>query len=472
MGSGVEDRVGANDNVGTGAGGRLWVRGGTLVGEHGTWRGDVLILDGKIAAVGDPAAWARLPHLDDVPVLDASGRHVLPGVIDVHVHFRDPGLTHKEDFLTGSAAAACGGVTTVLDMPNTIPPVSTAAALEHKRRAIEGRSYVDYGLYGAITDENAAELEAMAAAGAIAWKLFLGPTTGDIRAPELGALLEIFQAIAPLGLPVVVHAEDRSVIERAEARLRPSGSRDYEDLLASRPRMGELVAVDTAARLAEATGVRVHLAHLALREAVDVVAHHKERGVPVTAETCPPYLFLSREDAPRFGPEFKILPPVRDREDGEALWRGLQDGTVDVVATDHAPHLPEEKEGAADIWSVPGGSRGVETLLPLMLDAVAAGRLSLPRLVAVLCANPARIFGLYPAKGTLRPGADGDLVVVDLERETAIDEARLHSKGKRSLFHGRRIRGAIEATVLRGRPVAVEGELVGEPGGRLLRPAR
>src|SRR5690606_5551999 len=206
-----------------------------------------------------------------------------------------------------------------------------------------------------------------------ALKLFLGPTTGDIQAPSLGELLEIFRDLPRLGLPVVVHAEDRSVIEAASSRVRAAGGQDYEAFLDSRPRWGELLATETAARLAEASGVPVHIAHVALREALDILRRYKKRGVPITGETCPPYLYFSREDFQHLGREFKILPPVRDVADREALWQALAEGLLDVVATDHAPHLPSEKEGAPDLWATPGGTSGVETLVPLMLDAVHRG---------------------------------------------------------------------------------------------------
>lgn len=454
--------------------GDLWVRGGRVVSPAGEFAADILIREGRIAAIGTPEV-IRAAAGDETPVLDAAGCHVLPGVIDVHVHFRDPGLTHKEDFASGSAAAACGGVTCVLDMPNTLPPVSQGSLLEEKRRLIEGRSYVDFGLYGVIAAggdlaASISRLSGLAQAGAIAFKLFLGPTTGDIRAPEVGELLPIFRTVARWDLPIVVHAEDRSVIEVAESQRRPSGSRDYRDLLASRPRFGELLAVETAARLAQETGARVHIAHLALAEAVDIVRRYRREGVAISAETCPPYLFLSEEDAARLGPAFKILPPVRSRQDQAALWRGLRDGTIEVVATDHAPHLPEEKAAAKDIWAVPAGTPGVETMVPLMLNAAAQGRLTLPRVVELLSAAPARIFGLYPRKGALQVGSDGDLTVVDLSATVTVDEKAMKTRAQTSLFHGWQLKGKPVATVVRGRVVAREGQLMGPPIGVFMRP--
>lgn len=476
MGAQVEQGPGQGDHGNRGNQGDLWVQNGRLVTPAGEFAADILIRGGRIAAIGTPEVIRRAAG-EGTPVLDAAGCHVLPGVIDAHVHFRDPGLTHKEDFLTGSAAAACGGVTCVLDMPNTLPPVSQGSLLEEKRRLLEGRSYVDFGLYGVIAQGGdlasaISRLSGLLQAGAIAFKLFLGPTTGDIRAPEVGELLPIFRTIAQWGLPIVVHAEDRSVIEVAEAQRRSSGSRDYRDLLASRPRFGELLAVETAARLAQETGARVHIAHLALAEAVDIVRRYRRQGVALTAETCPPYLFLSEDDAARLGPAFKILPPVRSRQDQAALWQGLQDGTIDVVATDHAPHLPEEKEAAGDIWAVPAGSPGVETLVPLMLDAVSEGRLSLSRLVELLCAAPARIFGLYPRKGSLQVGSDGDLTIVDLSATVTVDAQQMKSRAKSSLFHGWQLKGKPVATVVRGAVVAREGQLVGPPKGVFLQPEK
>ncbi|HEY8416459.1 MAG TPA: allantoinase AllB [Limnochordales bacterium] len=451
----------------------LWVRGGTIVTAAGVFPGDVLVRGGRIAAVihrdeaQGPLGWGLQGPAAQRPVriLDATGLHILPGLVDVHVHFRDPGLTHKEDFLSGTAAAACGGVTTVLDMPNTLPPVATRALFEEKRTRLAGRAYVDYGLYGVVDESNFADLPELAKAGAIAFKLFLGPTTGDIRAPGWGRLMDVFKLVAELGLPLVVHAEDRDVIEYHEQR---AGQHlDYLGFLATRPPFGELAATQTTCLLAAVTGARVHIAHVSLADAVDLIREAKERGAPVTAETCPPYLFMTAEDCERLGPVSKVLPPIRHRVDQERLWEGLHDGTLEVIATDHAPHLVEEKLGKS--WlTAPGGMIGVETMLPSLLTAVGEGRLTLPQVVEWTSTRPAEIFGLAGRKGDIRPGCDGDLVLVDLDAEWTLRPDDLHSKSKNSPLLGARLRGKVVHTVVRGHVVVENGQLTGSPVGAWL----
>ncbi|MBO8140883.1 MAG: dihydroorotase family protein [Firmicutes bacterium] len=469
----------------------LWVRGGTVVTARRTFPGDVLVRDGRIAAVVErTSGGAPFSPSGDVRVLDASGLYVLPGLVDVHVHFREPGLTHKEDFSTGTAAAACGGVTTVLEMPNTDPPVSRPAILDAKAARLAGRAYVDYGLYAVIDESNYAELPGLAAAGAIAFKLFLGPTTGDIRAPGWGRLMEVFETVARLGLPLVVHAEDRDVIEYWQARVAqeaaggdaqdvpgqasagPAGAAgvDYRRFLATRPRFGEVAATQTVCLLAGFSGARVHIAHVSIAQSVDIIREAKDRGAPVTAETCPPYLLMTAEDCERLGPVAKILPPIRDAADRDRLWQGLAENTLDIIATDHAPHLSEEKEGKP--WlTAPGGMIGVETLLPALLTEASRGRLSLNQLVRWTSTRPAEIFGLAPRKGDIRPGADGDLVLVDPGARWTVRAEDLHSKSKASPLLGTELVGRVVHTVLRGQVVVEDGRLVSGPLGERLLPS-
>lgn len=448
----------------------LIIADGTVVTSTGRYPADVAVREGRIAALLSPgegrAFTARL--------VDARGLFVLPGAIDVHVHFRDPGLTHKEDFLSGTAAAACGGVTTVLDMPNTLPPVTNPAALAEKIAALEGRAYVDYGLYAAMTPESLPHLEALADGGALAFKVFAGPTTGGLRAPEWGELIEPFRRLARRNRPVVVHAEDRAAIDGARTGPATSGGdgapgNAYAAFLASRPRAGEVLATASALVLAAQTGVRLHIAHVALREAVPLLAWAKAEGAPVSAETCPQYLFADRMVCAGLGSLAKVLPPIRDPEDREALWQGLQDGIIDVMATDHAPHAAEEKEGRP-FSEAAAGVIGVETMLPLLLDAAAAGQARLEQIVAWTSERPAVLFGLGPAKGAIQVGADADLALVDLAAPWRIERAFLHSRGKNTLFDGRSGRGRVVATFLRGEPVVSDGRLREHPAGRFITP--
>lgn len=468
----------------------LVISGGTIVTADRIFVGDVVVRDGRIAAVseadvsGEVSAGAALGGGTGGPgdgvsgrVIDASGMYVLPGLVDVHVHFRDPGMTRKEDFATGTAAAALGGVTTVLDMPNTSPPVSSSARFQDKTAAVAGRAYVDYGLYGVINEHNLGELAGMAEAGAAAFKLFLGPTTGDIRAPGRGRLMEVFEIVRDLGLPLVVHAEDRDVIEYWERRIAERAGEehgepraldcDYAAFLASRPRFGEAAATQTVCLLAAMTDTPVHIAHVSIAEAVAVIRQAKAAGAPVSAETCPPYLTMTAADCRRLGPLSKILPPIRHSADQDALWRGLHDGVIDIIATDHAPHEPAVKDGPS--WmEAAGGMIGVQTMLLQLLGEVHRGRMSLHDLVRWTSRGPAQRFGLADRKGDVRVGLDADLVIVDPRRATTVTAEFLQSRSKNSPLMGTTLRGAVVHTILRGHVVVRDGRLTGPPVGRRL----
>ena len=457
----------------------LLIKGGTIWTESGPVHGDLLLdMDGRVAEIVDRSRTTGSvssppgPPVRPEQIIDATGLWVLPGAVDVHVHFRQPGLTASEDFTTGSAAAACGGVTTVLDMPNTLPPVRDKEALLAKIQEIAGCSYVDYGLFGAAVakDEGALipTVEEMAAAGACGIKVFLGPTTGDIEAPGWGALYQLCRHLGGDGPVLTFHCEDRGVIHAASAkrdRLDPSA---YQSLLELRPRFGELLATDGVLRLARETGARVHIAHVALKEAVEAISRAKEAGAPVTAETCPQYLFLCDEDYIRFGAQMKALPPIRTAGDRAALWEGLLGGGLDTVATDHAPHTRKEPRSVG-VWEPPFGIAGVQTLLPLLLDQAIKGACAVEDVVRWTSSNPAKAYGLFPKKGSLRPGADGDIVLIDPGGEWHCGEPWWKGRSRNTPFWGRTGNGLPVTTLLKGRVVSENGEVVGAPRGEFLK---
>lgn len=444
----------------------LVVRGGTLVSPQGRVRCGVAIDGGVIVAVGadDALPLARA-------AIDASGRYVIPGVIDSHVHFREPGLEYKEDWQTGSAAAACGGVTTVLEMPNTRPPTATVDALRLKLERAAQKAHVDYGIYGLLGQDNLAELPVLAQHGVIGFKCYMGETVGSIPSPDDGVMLEAFRVIARLGLRVAVHAENNGIMQREIARLKTEGRRDPLAHLDSRPDICAVEAVGRALRFAEAAGCRLHVCHESSRDVLPLIRDARRRGVDVTVETCPHYLLLNADDMRRLGPVLRMNPPVRAAGHAEALWEGLRDGTIDMVATDHSPHTVEEKT-RADIWEAISGFPGVETAVPLMLTEVNRGRLSFERYVEVACVNPARAWGLYPKKGALGVGSDGDVVIVDMQRAGEIRGADLHSKSKITPFEGVKTQGRPVCTIVRGGVVMRDGEVTGAAGwGRAVTPA-
>lgn len=450
----------------------LVIKNGMVVTGGGTFEGGVAISGGVFVAIG---AGDCLP--DAKRVVDARGRHILPGIIDGHVHFREPGLTYKEDFGTGSSAAVCGGVTTVIDMPNTIPPTADAEQVEVKRRLAEEKSLVDFGIIGVILQTNISQIPPMKEAGVVGYKIFFGETIGNLPCPDDGMCLEAFAAIAESKLPLAVHAESRPIMSHYTNKLKAAGQNDPVVWESSRPAVCEAESVAHAIFFAETFGVKLHIFHMSSKQAAWLVRDAKRRGLRVTAETAPHYLLREAGEMARWGPLLKMNPPVRSRDHGEVLWDGLVNGYVDMVATDHSPHTWEEKGTdqtgkllKPSIWDCISGFCGVETNVPLMLTAVNNGRLTLEQYIKVASENPARVWQLYPKKGAIRLGSDGDVVIVDMNKEAVIDAAKLHSRCKPSPWHGWKVKGMPVLTAVRGHVQMEDGEPAGKPIGRMLRP--
>lgn len=458
----------------------LIVKNGTIVTSHAAFRADIGVISERIACIG------RLEGCSAREVYDADGKYVFPGFIDEHVHSRDPGLTHKEDFTHSTMSAAVGGITTVLEMPNSVPPVIDAASFRNRVEAIGPQAFVDYGLWGmVIGDLNTHKLPELAEAGVIGFKFFWGYALNKhtmelvynfkkdddvFFPPDEGEIYEAFLTIGGLGRPVAIHAENSHVIARLAAKERQTGQADYASFLRSRPSFTEALTVQAGITLAKAAKVHLHVLHIAAAEGVDLVRQARLEGQAVTAETCPHYLLLSDEDWPRLHGDMKIYPPIREKTHQVRLWEGIRNGDLQVIGSDHAPH--EEKEKVGDIWTVPAGACGVQTLVPLILDAASKGRLTLNQVAALLSENPARIWGLYGKKGALIPDADADFTIVDMQRETVLRRDQLLSKNRIAPFDGVTVRGVPVATFVRGRKVAEEGKPIGTPGGRLVTPVR
>jgi dihydroorotase len=446
----------------------LVIKGGTLASDTTLIPASIAIADGRIVAVGAAEA---MP--DAREVLDAAGLYVLPGAIDVHVHYREPGYTHKEDWDTGTAAAAMGGVTTVFEMPNVNPPTGTIDALRLKQQAA-AKARVDYGLYGLLAEDTIDNLDALVDGGVAAFKCFMGNTFGNLPSPPTGAMLEGFEIVARHGLRIALHAETASIMARREAKLKAVGRRDPLAHLAARPAVVAVEAVSRAAVLAEWTGARIHILHVSSADELAPLRAARARGIDVTAETCPHYLLLDERAYDRLGSIVRVNPPIRERHHQDALWAALADRTIDMIATDHAPHLPREKTHA-DIWQADCGFPGVETQMALLLTQVAAGRLSLTDYVRLSAVAPAKAFGLYPAKSALLPGSDADIAIVDLAREHTIEAAGLHSRSLLTPFDGVSVRGVPVHTLVRGRFIMRDRALVedtkgwGRPVGRIQR---
>ena len=458
---------------------RLRIANGMLITSRGQARADLVCRDGVIERIGDAGASEAVDE-----EIDASGLMVFPGFIDPHVHSRDPGLTHKEDFAHSTRAAAAGGVTTLLEMPNAIPPVSSAAIFED-RAAQHGRvASVDFGLWGlALGAQNLAEIPALFAAGAVGVKLFWGyalhrvtqtlvynladeATENLIQPPGNGDVLELCREVARVGGLLAAHCEDRGLIEAAERVLgHPIAS--YQDMLQARPDTAEAVSIAIAAELSAATDCRFHVVHTSSARGIQAVRRAQAEGVRLSAETCPHYLSFSDQDFAELGVMMKVYPPIRYDADQRALWQAVRDGTIQSLGSDHAPHTIDEK--ALGLALAPAGVQGVETIGAVMVDAMLRRRISAERLAYVLAEGTARLYGLYPRKGALEAGSDADFTVVDPTASTVVDQARLHSRQPQSPWHGRELRGRIAMTILRGEVIARDGEPIGPPRGRLVR---
>ncbi|MFO7942014.1 MAG: allantoinase AllB [Bacillota bacterium] len=448
--------------------GDLLIRGGTVVTGEGSRSVDLVISNERIVAWTAPGEVGD----DEVKrVMDVSGMYVLPGIVDPHVHFNEPGKDEREDFATGSAAAASGGVTTVVEMPNSIPPCNSAQMLKRRVELADEKMMVDFAFYGAAGWDNLEDIADLAEGGVIGYKTFLTQPPPE-RAAEFEGLSaegpaqiwDVFRAISETGLVSAVHAESGRMLRKFQRELQENGRTDFMAFAESRPEIVELEATVSVLELARASGCRVQLCHVSSPRAVELASLYREEGVPVTVETCPHYLTFDEEALRELGPQAKIAPPLRSAAHVQGMWDLLLSGDIDILGSDHAPYLASEKEaGAKDIFRAASGVAGIELLLPLMLTHASEGRLSLEDLTILMAENPARIFGLHPKKGSLNPGCDADLVVVDMEAEWEVDSQKLLTRGKAAarLFDGMRLRGKPVTTIVRGRPVMEKGEVVG-----------
>jgi dihydroorotase len=381
---------------------------------------------------------------------------------------RDPGFPEKGDFNEGTRSAAIGGVTTVVDMPTTLPPVTTADIFRQKHALLAAKAHVDFGLYGLFGSENASEFADLAAAGAMGLKLYMGRSVADIPCPDDRAILTGLESARDAGLVVGVHAENDDVVIMFSERLRSVGRRDPSAHSEARPELAEVDAVTRIVTFAQAVGSSLHLHHLSSGAALKRVRQLRQEGARVSVEVIVAHLLLDVHDYTCHGNLVKLNPPLRRGEDSAALWEGIRVGEIDMIATDHAPHtVAEQRE--PDVWLAHGGFIGVETLLPVMLTQVAAGRLTLSDLVRLCSYQPAQRWCM-PGKGSLRPGGDADMVLVDIAKRSTIDATRLHSRNNVTPFDGMATTGTVRRTYLRGVVVAEDGQAVGPATGRLVRP--
>jgi dihydroorotase (multifunctional complex type) len=432
------------------------IRGGEVVTSQGRGRADVYVRDGRIAAV-------TADRHEAAEEADAAGLLVMPGMVDAHVHFMDPGDPAREDFITGSAAAARAGVTTVVEHTHAAPVIAPAD-LEAKRRHVEGRSRVDFGLAAHAWPDRLDQVEPVWRAGACFVKAFTCTTHG---VPGFGAadLHDLFARAAACDAVCLVHAEEESLVDRAERRLRAAGRADPGIVPEWRTPAAEQTALAITATLARVTGVRAIAAHVSHPAALEVVARERAAGTRLRAESCPQYLSLLAAEVLEHGAFRKFTPPARARDEAalDAMWAALAGGAIDFISSDHAPATAAQKRDGS-IWDVHFGLPGVDTTLSVLLDGAAAGRLGYERVVEAYAEGPARAYGLHPAKGSLEPGADADLVLVDPHGRWTVRDEDVLSKAGWSPYAGRTLTGRAVRTYLRGALVASDGEVLAEPG--------
>jgi allantoinase len=434
----------------------LVIRGGTVALPAGLTTADVAIEDGRITEIGRELAGASYE-------IDARGRSVLPGLIDVHVHFNEPGRTHWEGAATGSRALAAGGGTLFFDMPlNSTPCCVNAREVDRKREALERASIADFGLWGGLVPGAVGEMAEMAGRGVVGFKAFMC----DSGLPEFPraddrTLRDGMAEAARLHLPVAVHAESQD-------KVRLKAGPTVHDFLESRPVAAETEAIARALELARQTGASLHIVHVSTGRGVSLAAEARANGVDVSIETCPHYLWFTEADVERLGTIAKCAPPLRAAEHHQALWDALVARHVDIVASDHSPTEPSMKAG--DFVSAWGGIAGVQSTLPVLLDrGYHDRRLPLEGIADLISATPARRFRIA-RKGTIERGNDADLVLIDTAASFTLEKDNLQQRHKTSPYIGGTFRGTVRATLRRGEAIFMDGEITARTCGRFVRP--
>jgi allantoinase len=443
------------------------VRGRRVVTPSATGPASVHVRDGRIAAV---EAFDDVPV--DCPIVDVADATVMPGLVDIHVHVNQPGRTEWEGFETATRAAAAGGVTTLVDMPlNSIPPTTSVEGFRAKLEAATGACWVDVGFWGGVVPGNTSELRPLVGAGVFGFKCFLVPS-GVEEFPHVGEaeLREAMPELAQLDAVLLAHAEVPGPIEEALREETASPSSAYGRYLASRPRAAENEAIASLVDLSRETGAQVHIVHLSSSDAIPMLRRAREEGVRISAETCSHYLYFAAEEIPDGATQFKCAPPIRERENRERLWAGLEEGVIDLVISDHSPCSPElkhlESGNFEEAW---GGISSLQLGLSVLWTEASRRGHSIRDLARWMCEAPARRAGLGGRKGAIAAGHDADFVVWNPDATFRVEPSSLHHRHKLTPYAGHMLRGVVEATYLRGEKVYDRGRFGPGPRGRVLR---
>ncbi len=446
----------------------LVIKNGTVCSVGGRFRASVAVDDEKIVAIGKEA---NLPQADET--IDASGLLIMPGIIDVHTHIRDLDVAYKEDYEHASKAAAAGGITMHVDMPNTKPPTTTVQRFIEKRKYADGHTIVDFNMYPSAS--SLSEIPKLKDLGILGYKIFMlsdtkrdFPHMPEIGVSNLGHLMEIFKAVKKTGLPITVHPHEQELQNYIDEEVRKelgTGPMAYYEAGLRYDTLSVRVAVSNCIILAEATGVRLHLTHMANARMIEMVRLAKMNGAAdLTCDSHPPWVFITKSIVEKLGP--LALGRGKTPEGQEAIWNGWNDDTIDIISSEHAPHAQDEKKiGWEDMWKAAGGAGSqLQEMLPLFLTQINKGRMSLERFIACTSLNPSKIFGVYPKKGAIEVGSDADLTIVDMKKKDILSNEKCYSKCGYSCYDGMEVQGVPIYTICRGTVVMHDGEITVKPG--------
>ncbi len=438
------------------------IKNGKVVTSEDILEANVAVKDGKIAAV---SAWGEEPEAKEV--IDAAGKYVFPGAIDSHAHLNDPGYNWREDYAHGTAAAAVGGLTTIVDMPlQNEPAMTDGKIMDAKEAHVSPNAYVDYCFWGGLTDYNFDSLKELDEKGCVAFKSFIGPVSPDYVSLSYGQAREALQIIKSFDGRAGFHCEDYSIIKWEEARAKKEGRNTWRDFLDSRPVVSELIATQAIIDLARDTGCKVHICHVSHPDVAEAIAQAQAEGIDVTAETCSHYLCMTEDDVLEKGPICKCAPPLRTADAVEEMWEYVDAGVLSCVGSDHSPCADYEKNDPDNVFDVWGGISGIQNVMQVVYSEGVVKRGYDPTLLArALSEGPAKAFGIYGKKGAIQVGFDADLVILDPDKEWEITPESLYYVNKISAFVGMKGKGLPVCTLVRGKVVAKDCKPVEEMKG-------
>jgi dihydropyrimidinase/allantoinase len=435
---------------------------------------DGRLIDGYIGIKNGIITAISKEKLEADEFIDAERKMVLPGTVDPHVHIRAPGHDERETFESGTKDAALGGVTTVIEMPFASPPPYSPEIVKNRMNVADKEVVVDIAFYGAAGTDRLDDIIPCSKSGIVAFKTFLHEALPGrakefigLTAPNTGDQYELMERVAETGIMIGFHAENNDMVNKNIARLRSEGKISPIYHGRSRPPVVEIETVAKILLFAEKIGTKVEICHISTPEVVELVNRAKSKGVYVVAETCPHYLFLNENILEKLGVFAKCNPPLRSEGERLKMWEFVRDGSIDIIGSDHAPYTKEEKErGSEDIFTPPAGFPGLSTRLPLLFTAVKEGKIRLDKMVELICENPAKIFGLYPQKGTIAVGSDADFVIFDPDKKDIISKDKMFTKCRESalVYDGWEVYGKPEKTIVRGKIVFENGEITVSPG--------